>query len=200
MTLEELNARIYPTYRLTKEELDGLLVLEENFQRPELYRSALRKIERRSRTFRHKEPSVRAISRFFKISKDSAYFYLSTCGAWGRPRVLPYNDEELVFMREMCRPEKYREYIDESVRAGYEPPTLPPDCYDRYIMLRRIRDTGRQWHEDGRLTRTGNAKGTERRRFGVIADRITRLDCGTSPDYEANWEQGAPEEEHSSDN
>ena len=105
-TLVESNRRIQASYRLDDEEIEALLVLEERFQLPELYRSAIRKIAAKSRNYREKPPSVKTLARILRIPEYQATNCRSKSGAWGFPRQTPYEEEELEFMQTMCRPEK----------------------------------------------------------------------------------------------
>lgn len=173
-TLVESNRRIQASYRLDDEEIEALLVLEERFQLPELYRSAIRKIAAKSRNYREKPPSVKTLARILRIPEYQAADCRSKSGAWGFPRQTPYKEEELEFMQNMCRPEKYRQEIEDALLRGYDPPTLPPDCYDRYIECRRLHERGYSRGADGTLRRIFNTYG--RSKFGATIDRIKTID------------------------
>ena len=92
---------------------------------------------------------------------------------------MPYKEEELEFIQNMCRPEKYRQEIEDAILRGYDPPTLPPDCYDRYIECRRLHERGYSRGADGTLRRIFNTYG--RSKFGATIDRIKTID--TSADH-----------------
>lgn len=178
-TLVESNRRIQAEYRLDDEEIEALLCLDETYQIPELYRSAIRKIAAKSRNFREKPPRAKDLKRILKIPEYQAMDYRSKSGAWGFPRQLPYKDEELEFIQNMCRPEKYRLEIEDSILRGYDPPTLPPDCYDRYIECRRLHERGFARGADGTIRRIFNT--VHKSKFGATIDRIKSID--TSADY-----------------
>lgn len=139
--LARMNNRIDARFKATEEELEALLEFDARFQEPELYRSRLR-LMAQTPEFRNK-PSRDKIIRTLGCAFTRVAYYIETCGAWGSVRQMnPVEEEDERFARLSTRPARYAKEIKAIAREGFDPPILPPDYYDRYIEMRRLKKAG----------------------------------------------------------
>lgn len=150
MTAEELvalNNQLAPRYRASVEELRDILDIDERYQRAEYLRGRMRYLST-LRRFK-KKPSVSTLREVFPtITEWSVRRAVETSGAWGTSRRLPIDDEDLAFAAVACRPAKYAQEVEAIKAEGYEPPLLPPDHWERYMLCREYHKKGLLWSEN----------------------------------------------------
>ena len=57
-------------------------------------------------------------------------------------------EEESFHERSTFCPERYQDYVAELRKDGYEPPCIPPDCWDRFFELSRRKRAWKHFSED----------------------------------------------------